>query len=237
MEDIDELILELDNIQRSGIIHITQIDKSYVVGVTRGRREYKENRAKGSLRLAVWDEKDALRDVADRIEHALSSDDFAEEKIDILRGRVEKTIDRCVQIGYQNIGLRFIALLGQGKLASKRVSQEKLDEKVKDYLLKTVRGYAVRSIVSGREFTDETKVYKNRVIEKIILPAQQGKFGKSASKIPLKEFVENFNKTSIPVRNLNKKENKSVRIFPLDQISSNDLKKVKPKEKKEREMA
>ena len=89
----------------------------------------------------------------------------------------------------------------------------------------------MRTIVSGREFKDETKVYKNRVIDKIILPAQQGKFGKSASKISLKEFVENFTKTSIPVRNLNKKENKSVRIFALDQILAGDLKKLKPKEK------
>lgn len=194
MENLDELIVEIDNIKQSGIIHIKQIDECHVVGVTRGKRIYQKNENKAKLMLDVYAEKDALRDIAERLNEALFCTSFTEEKLDVLREKVEKIIKRCIQIGYQEIGLRYIAMFGQGKFATKSAPQVQLDEKVKDYLLKTVRGYAVCSIVSGRQFQDGTKVYKNRVIEKIILPAQQGKFGKSASKISLKEFVENFNK-------------------------------------------
>lgn len=141
MENLDELIVEIDNIKQSGIIHITQIDECHVVGVTRGKRIYQKNESKAKLMLSVYDEKDALRDIAERLNEALFCTSFTEEKLDVLREKVEKIIKRCIEIGYQNIGLRFIALLGQGKLATKSAPQVQLDKKVKDYLLKTVRGY------------------------------------------------------------------------------------------------
>ncbi len=223
VEDINNLFEEL-KVKKSEIFYITEVAEQYIVGVNGEKRIYQKNEYQPKKINYIYTEKDALNSMFWKIKNALITNNLQDEQIDDLRNKVESVIKRCVDVGYHAVGLEYISLLGQGRLATKSAKQEQIDEKVKTYLMETVRGYAMRSITCG-------KVYKDRVINNIIKPMQSLKFGEKASQIPIQEFVDRYNKSNFSVRDYDSQDDKLIKISPLDQILSGDLEKVKPKEK------
>lgn len=223
VEDINNLFEEL-KVKKSEIFYITEVAEQYIVGVNGEKRIYQKNEYQPKKINYIYTEKDALNSMFWKIKNALITNNLQDEQIDDLRNKVESVIKRCVDVGYHAVGLEYISLLGQGRLATKSAKQEQIDEKVKTYLMETVRGYAMRSITCG-------KVYKDRVINNIIKPMQSLKFGEKASQIPIQEFVDRYNKSNFSVRDYDSQDDKLIKISPLDQILPGDLEKVKPKEK------
>lgn len=223
VEDMNNLFEEL-KAKKSEIFYITEVAEQYIVGVNGEKRIYQKNEYQPKKINYIYTEKDALNSMFWKIKNALITNNLQDEQIDDLRNKVESVIKRCVDVGYHAVGLEYISLLGQGRLATKSAKQEQIDEKVKNYLMETVSGYAMRSITCG-------KVYKDRVINNIIKPMQSLKFGEKASQIPIQEFVDRYNKSNFSVRDYDSQDDKLIKISPLDQILSGDLEKVKPKEK------